>query len=395
MFIALTGLSYYAKQLIIISASLFMSIVIAYIATPYAIKFAHKIDAVDVPTDNRRMHKKPVPLLGGLAIMTAFLITSIVMMRYHRLLWQIIPGALLIAVLGIIDDRKPLPAWPKFLVQCIAASLPIAVNPKIIIDSISGFNIFGIDRINFGVFAIPVTILWIVGITNAVNLIDGLDGLATGISTIASFSMLVVAVIKMSNDSNEYSVAILTAALAGGCLGMLPYNKNPAKVFLGDTGATFLGYTLAVISIQGLFKAYAAVSFAVPLLVLGLPILDTMVAVIRRLKEHKSPFSADRSHIHHKLIDLGLDQRQAVRLLYAVSAIMAVSAVIFAVFGSSTGWLFLLGAIGLIAIICILVIPICAKNNNMKKGVIPYSNNDENRRDVDNEKNGNKNSNEI
>lgn len=367
MLIAFTDLSYDVKQLIVILASLFISLIIAYFLTPYAIKFARKIGAVDVPADDRRMHTKPVPLLGGLAIIAAFIVTSTVMMRYHHLLMQILPGAIIIALLGIIDDRNPLPAWPKLIVQCVAAFIPILVNPRIIINSVSGFNIFGIDNINFGIFSIPITILWIVGITNAMNLIDGLDGLATGISTIASVSMLIVAVIKMSEDPNEYSVAILTAALAGGCLGLLPYNRNPAKVFLGDTGATFLGYTLAVISIQGLFKTYTAVSVAVPLLVLAIPILDTLTAVLRRLKNHKSPFAADRSHIHHKLIDMGLDQKQAVDLLYMVSIILGISAVIFAAFGSSAGWLFLLGATALIAVMCILIIPLCIKKNCRKE----------------------------
>lgn len=364
MFAALLNLDYTVKQAIVICTSLVLSGIIAYIATPFAIKFARKIGAVDVPVDNRRMHDHPIPLLGGLAIITAFLITSVVMMRYHHLLWQILPGALVIMILGIIDDKKSLPAWPKFFVQCIAAALPILVNKKIIIDSISGFNFFGIHRISLGIFSIPITILWIVGITNAVNLIDGLDGLAAGISTIASISMLLIAIIKMS-DPTEYNVAVLTAALAGSCLGLLPYNRNPAKVFMGDTGATFLGYTLAVISIQGLFKAYTAVSFAVPMLVLAFPIADTCVAIVRRLMEHKSPFTADRSHIHHKLIDIGLDQKQAVGLLYAASAIMGVAAVAFAAYGtSSTGLLFILFAAALIAVLCALVIPICRKHND-------------------------------
>ncbi len=364
MLSAFTNLDYRTKQIIVICASLLLSVVIAYIATPFAIKFAHNIGAVDVPADERRMHNKPIPLLGGLAIIVAFIFTSVALMHYHRIFFEIVPGALLIVILGIIDDKKRLPALPKFFVQCIAAVLPILVNKKIIIDSITGVNIFGYHHISFGVFSIPITILWIVGVTNAVNLIDGLDGLAAGISTIASISMLIIAVIKMGPNEAMYGVAILTAALAGGCLGLLPYNRNPAKVFMGDTGATFLGYTLAVLSIQGLLKAYTAISFAVPLLILGLPILDTVVAIVRRLHEHKSPFSADRSHIHHKLIDLGLDQKQAVGLLYAVAAIMGIVAVLFAAYGSSTGWLFFIAAIALIAIICILAIPICIKHND-------------------------------
>lgn len=358
------NLDYNLKQSIIICASLLLSVFIAYITTPLAIKFARKIGAVDIPNDERRMHNRPIPLLGGLAIIVAFIITSIVMTRYHRLLWEILPGALVIVALGIIDDKWTLPAWPKLFFQCVAAAIPIVVNPKILINSIYGFNIFGIQRINFSYFfSIVITIIWIVGITNAVNLIDGLDGLAAGISTIASISMMIIAFIKMVSDPAEYGVAILAAALAGGCLGLMPYNRHPAKVFMGDTGATFLGYTLAVTSIQGLLKAYTAVSFAVPLLILGLPILDTIVAIVRRLVNHKSPFTADRSHIHHKLIDLGLDQTQAVRLLYVASAIMGIVAIIFAAYGSSTGWLFLLAAVAIIAMVCILAIPICQKHN--------------------------------
>lgn len=345
------------KQALVIAASLLMSMVIAFLATPYAIQFARKIGAVDVPLDNRRMHNRPVPRLGGIAIIIAFIITAIATMRYHRLLIDILPGALLIAVLGIVDDVKHLPAWPKFLVQCVAACLPILANKRIVIDSITGFNIFGIHRISFGLFAIPITILWIVGITNAVNLVDGLDGLAAGISSISSFSMLLVILIKMGESQTLYGVAILTAALAGGCLGLLPYNRNPARVFMGDTGATFLGYTLAVISIQGLFKAYTAISFVVPLLILALPILDTFVAIFRRLREHKSPFTPDRSHIHHKLIDIGLDQRQAVGLLYAVSGILGFVAIVFAAFGSSTGALVMLAAVILIILVCVYCIP--------------------------------------
>lgn len=361
---AFKNLDFSVKQYVVICVSLLLSIIIAFATTPLAIKFAHIIGAVDVPKDERRMHKRPIPLLGGLAIIAAFIVTSILMTRYHRILWPILPGALIIVVLGVIDDKWALPAWPKFFFQCVAAAIPIIVNPRIVITSIPGIDLFGIDHITFNpFFSLVITILWIVGITNAVNLIDGLDGLAAGISTIASISMLVIAIIKMQTDFTEYGVAVLCSALAGGCLGMLPYNRHPAKVFMGDTGATFLGYTLSVISLQGLLKTYAAVSFAVPLLILGLPILDTMVAIVRRLLNHKSPFTPDRSHIHHKLIDLGLTQTQAVHLLYIASIIMGIVAVVFAAFGTSTGWLFLFVASLLIAMVYIVAIPIYQKRN--------------------------------
>ena len=174
-----------------------------------------------------------------------------------------------------------------------------------------------------GAFAVPISILWIVAITNAVNLIDGLDGLAVGVSTISSIVMLVISLIV--SDSN---VAVIMAALAGACIGFLPYNFNPAKIFMGDTGALLLGYVLATVSILGLFKFYAVVSFAAPFLVLALPLFDTAFAFLRRLLKGKNPMSPDRGHFHHRLIDLGLSQRQVVAILYAVSGLLGIAAVV-------------------------------------------------------------------
>lgn len=319
--------------------SLFASIVISYVMTPVVMRFARKIGAVDVPMDNRRMHKRPVLLLGGLSIITSFLIASLIVLWGNDTLMKILPGAIIIAVLGIIDDKHPLPAWPKFLVQCIAAS--IAVAQGVSIDHISGIQLFGIKVINLGVLDIPLTIIWIVGLTNAVNFIDGLDGLADGVSIIAALSMCAIAVLR-----GRPEIAILSAALAGGCIGLLPYNRNPAKIFMGDTGATFLGFTLSILSIQGLFKYYAAISFAVPFMILGLPIMDAFIAIVRRVSHGKSPFSSDRAHIHHKMIDMGLSQKQTVATLYSVSIVMGIIAVVCSVSGSKLSWLlFLIGVV--------------------------------------------------
>lgn len=361
------NLDYGIKQAIVICATLIIGIAISFVATPFVVRFAKKIGAVDVPKDNRRMHNHPIPLLGGIAIIISFMVTSTAMMHFHGLLLEILPGALLIALLGVADDKFNLKPWPRLLVQCIAAALPIIANKNLIITSISGFNIFGIRTIYFGVFSIPITIIWIVGITNAMNFIDGLDGLSCGIATISSVSMLIIALIKLNQAPLEYGVTILTAALAGSCLGYLPYNTNPAKVFMGDTGSTFLGYTLSVISIDGLFKSYAVVSFAVPLLVLSLPILDTAVAIVRRISHGRAPWVADRSHIHHKLIDLGLDQKQTVGILYVVSGILGIVAITFAAFGSSTGFFVLIGGLVFITLFCVLTIKLCIKHNQEEK----------------------------
>lgn len=329
----------------VIGSSLVASVLVAYFSTPLSVKIAGKIGAIDVPADGRRMHDHPIPRLGGLAIIIAFVIVSFIAGRYHALmLRQIVPGALIIGVLGVIDDAKRLPAWPKFLVQCVAAGIAVLSGVRV-----TGISLFGF--LDLGVLSVPITILWIVGITNAVNFIDGLDGLAAGVATIASVSMLLVALVR-----GQLSVAILTAILAGGCMGLLPYNRNPARVFMGDTGATFLGFALSIISIQGLFKYYAAASFLLPLLILGLPIFDTLTAIVRRLLEGKSPFASDRSHLHHKLIDMGLNQKQAVFALYLISAVLGVMALTFAIFGLYTGLHFLIIGLVLIVIIYLIVL---------------------------------------
>ena len=178
---------------------------------------------------------------------------------------------------------------------------------------------------NTGKLAIPLTILWIVGCTNAVNLIDGLDGLACGVSVISSLTMLAVALMVA-----EGNVAIILSALVGGCLGFLPYNLNPAKLFMGDTGSQLLGYVLATVSVMGMFKYYAIVTFVVPVLALAIPLSDTAFAFIRRLMKGQSPFHADRGHFHHRLLDMGLSQKQAVAILYSISAIIGLAAVVLA-----------------------------------------------------------------
>lgn len=341
--------------------SLFASIVISYVMTPVVMRFARKIGAVDVPMDNRRMHKRPVLLLGGLSIITSFLIASLIVLRGNDTLMKILPGAIIIAVLGIIDDKHPLPAWPKFLVQCVAAS--IAVAQGVSIDHISGIQLFGIKVINLGVLDIPLTIIWIVGLTNAVNFIDGLDGLADGVSIIAALSMCAIAVLR-----GRPEIAILSAALAGGCIGLLPYNRSPAKIFMGDTGATFLGFTLSILSIQGLFKYYAAISFAVPFMILGLPIMDAFIAIVRRVSHGKSPFSSDRAHIHHKMIDMGLSQKQTVATLYSVSIVMGIIAVVCSVSGSKLSWLLFL--IGVVVVFGIFVF-VAALGQKNRRGAPP------------------------
>ena len=299
-----------------------LALAISFACTPAVRMLAIKIKAVDVPKDNRRMHKVPIPRMGGLAIFAGFLVSVLFFVPLGTEFRSILIGALILVVLGIIDDIMALKPKTKFAGQIIAALIP----------ALSGVSIHGIvnpfvpgQYSTLGIFSIPLTVIWIVGITNAVNFIDGLDGLACGVSAIATVTMFIIAVLF-----GETYIALMMAALAGACLGFLPYNMNPAKIFMGDTGSMFLGYILATVSIQGLFKFYAVISFAVPFILLGLPIFDTGFAIVRRLLKGQSPLQADRGHVHHRLIDLGFDQKQSVAILYAFSALMGLTAVILA-----------------------------------------------------------------
>ena len=340
-----------------VAAALAVAALIAFIATPVVKSLAFKVGAVDVPKDARRMHDHPIPRMGGLAIFLGFLLAVLIFVPLTSAMGNsgaellsdstkgMLLGAIIIVILGVFDDIYDLPAKFKFVVQIIAA-IVAAVSGNVI-DVISNPNVFSQNPwLELGWLSYPVTIIWIVAVTNAVNLIDGLDGLACGVSTISSMTMLVIALLV-----SEANVAVMMGALAGACLGFLPYNLNPAKIFMGDTGSTFLGFILATMSVQGMFKMYTIISFVVPFLMLGLPIFDTCFAFIRRIAHGQSPMHPDRSHVHHRLIDMGFTQKQAVGILYVISAILGLSAVILTTSGALKAMIFLLAmcAAGVVA----------------------------------------------
>jgi len=291
-------------------------------STPFVKMLAYKIGAVDVPKDDRRVHDHPIPRLGGLAIFYGFLISILCFGLVDNELKGILIGALVIVALGIVDDVKQLSAKIKFLTQIVVAVIVVYHGVVIRYISVPEFIVEG-GILPLGIFSVPITIIWIAGVTNAVNLIDGLDGLAVGVSSIATFSLFFIAIL-----AGEMRVAIISAALAGACLGFLPYNFNPAKIFMGDTGSTFLGYMLSVICIQGLFKGYVVISFIIPFLILGLPIFDTAFAIARRIWNKKPIMAPDRGHLHHRLMDMGFSQKQTVAILYIIASILAMSAVV-------------------------------------------------------------------
>ncbi len=326
-----------------------LAFIVAFSATPIVRRLAFKIGAVDVPKDERRMHNRPIALMGGLAIITGFLISLIFdlvtasnVVTPRREITGLVAGICIMACEGILDDRKPLKAGVKLMFQIAAA---------VVVVLISGTRISVLSN-PFGpspyitlspVISYALTIIWIVGITNAVNLIDGLDGLAAGVSSISSLSLFFVTLLRWDLDeTTAVYTAIVTIALAGSTLGFLPFNFNPAKIFMGETGAAFLGFTLGVISIQGAIKSYAAISIAIPLLVLGLPLFDTLFAIIRRIGTHKPIMQADRSHLHHRLIDMGLSQRQSVLIMYIASATLGLCAIVLADRGALSAIILLL-----------------------------------------------------
>ena len=329
--------------------ALVVALVVSFLTTPVVKTFAYKVGAIDVPKDARRMHKVPIPRLGGLAIFIGFMVSILLFVRITPEMKSILLGAVIIVVLGVVDDIMALPAMLKFVVQIVAASIPATHGVQVL--AFSNPNIFS-DNLYWvlGWLSIPFTVIWIVAITNAVNLIDGLDGLANGVSAISATTMLVIALV-----GGQSQVAIVLAALVGACIGFMPYNMNPAKMFMGDTGATFLGFILATMSIQGLFKYYAVISFVVPFLILGLPIFDTAFAFIRRIAHGQSPMHADRSHIHHRLIDMGLNQKQAVATLYVISAILGLSAVVLTTGGEQKAML-LFAALCIVAVVAARVV---------------------------------------
>ncbi|MCT4585579.1 MAG: undecaprenyl/decaprenyl-phosphate alpha-N-acetylglucosaminyl 1-phosphate transferase [Peptostreptococcaceae bacterium] len=299
-----------------------IAFLVSYFSMPFVKKLAYKINAIDVPKDNRRVHKKPIPRLGGVAIFLGFSVALIISLDISTKLIGLLIGISIIILLGIIDDVKEISAKIKLLGQIIAAFVVILFGIKINFVT-NPFVFSGGDYLYLGYLSIPITIIWIVGITNTVNLIDGLDGLAGGVSAISAITLTFIAFYN-----KQYDAAILLIALAGGALGFLPYNFNPAKIFMGDTGALFLGYVLAVVSIEGVIKSYAALAIFVPVLALGLPIFDTTFAIVRRAMNKKPIMQADKGHLHHRLLDKGLSQKQTVLIMYAISCFLGISAVV-------------------------------------------------------------------
>ena len=297
--------------LIILSA-----FVIACLSMPLVIKIAYKLGAVDKP-DHRKVHQHTMPRLGGMAIYLSFLICMLYYIEVSGPFMGLIIGASIIFIVGMLDDIYQLSPWVKLLGQCIAAA--VAIYFGVVVEFLT--NPFD-GLLNLGYFSIPLTFLWIVGVSNAINLIDGLDGLAGGVSAIAAVTMGIVALFQ-----GQVPVAVTAFILAAGIAGFLPYNFYPAKTFMGDGGSNFLGFVLACIAILGTAKSAALISLFIPIVILGIPIFDTFFAILRRIHKQAPIFKPDKDHLHHRLMALGMSHRRSVFTIYLISAFFSTVAI--------------------------------------------------------------------
>lgn len=342
-----------------IAIAFMLAFITTFVITPYTIKLAKKLGAVDTPKDERRVNTTTMPRLGGLAIIAGFIVSIIYLIiilsieksinlyeenMYIKLIGFFI-GGIIIGIVCFIDDLKDLPPIVKLIAQIIAAVVVVCFGLRIDNINIPFFSKVGLPNI----FSIILTIGWIVGVTNAINLIDGLDGLSSGIALISCISMLIIFAL---NGSSIIAILLITA-LAGALSGFLPFNFNPAKTFMGDAGSNFLGYSLACISIFGVAKTYTLVVVVAPLIILGLPVIDTIVAIFRRIikgKSIKAIMQADKGHLHHKLLKLGFSQKEAVLVMYAITAALGLFAIVLLESGIWKAISFLILVVAIVAI---------------------------------------------
>lgn len=343
-----------------IAIAFLLAFITAFVITPHTIRLSKKVGAIDIPND-RRVNKTPMPRLGGLAVISGFFVSVIYLIittslegkinffgeeNYYIKLIGFFIGIIVLGIICYIDDVKGIPSFVKLLAQILAAIIVVAFGIKI--DDISVPFTEGKIVIS-GVFSYILTVCWIIGITNAINLIDGLDGLSSGVTLISCLSLLMVFAL---NGSPLIAIVLITA-LAGAIVGFLPFNFSPAKTFIGDTGSNFMGFSLAIISILGVAKTYTALVLIAPIIILGMPIFDTLFAIFRRIikgKSLKAVFKPDKEHLHHKLMAKGYSQKQAVLIMYGITAILGMFAVILLESGI---WKALSFALLIIAIVAI------------------------------------------
>ena len=296
-----------------------VSLAVAYVMTPQVKRFAESVGAVDMPSA-RRINDRPVPRMGGIAIFCGFMLAMLLFTEMTVQVKGILIGTIIISVMGALDDMFDLNPWIKLIGQFAAAI--VCVNCGVVLDGFTGFLPGSAETVflNFSLSAF-LTVIWIVGCTNAINLIDGLDGLAVGMSNISAATLFII-----SLSVAEANVSVILMCLIGACLGFWPYNRNPAKIFMGDVSSQMLGFVLSAVSVIGLFKLHALVTMLIPFLAMAVPLADTAFAFCRRILRGQSPFHPDKGHFHHRLLAMGLSQKQAVTVLYSISVVLGIFA---------------------------------------------------------------------
>jgi len=302
-----------------------LTLAVSLMVTPLVRSLAPRLGAIDKP-EARKVHAGLMPRLGGSAIYIAFVCGVLATGFYTRQVAGLLLSSTIVFAIGVVDDIKGVSSRTKLLFQLIGAIVFVVFGGyvKYITNPIGG-NLIFLDY-----WGVPVTLLWLVGISNAVNLIDGLDGLAGGVSIISAFTMAVV-----SYSRGYTQPAVLAILVAVATLGFLKYNFHPASIFMGDSGSLFLGFALGAIAIMGFSKGATVIALIMPILILGIPIFDTFFAIIRRYSEHKPIFQADRGHLHHRLLDLGLSHKQTVGIIYAITLFMGVCAIALTMLSSA------------------------------------------------------------
>ena len=297
---------------------------LTYITTPLVKRISQAIGAIDPPDNDRHLHESPMPRLGGLSILAGAAVSFFLFAKITApSFWFVLAGILLIGILGILDDIYSLNARWKLIVQLAAASIAVFAGGLRI--GLVASPLFPLVRSVWdpGILSGILTVLWIIAVTNAFNFIDGLDGLCCGISGISALCVLVIALLQRDPVS-----AVASAALLGACIGFMPYNAPPAKIFMGDIGATFLGFILACLSIRLVWSAEHPVSTLVPLLLFALPVIDAVCVIIRRLLSGHDPMEGDRSHFHHRLLDRGTPVKKILLIAYLITAVAGAAAVL-------------------------------------------------------------------
>ena len=335
-----------------ISSSIFIFVVII---TPYIKNVAIHINAVDVP-NSRKVHNKIMPRLGGLGVYLGFLLGFMLFAEPSELMNAILIGSFIIVIVGVIDDIKPLRSGTKFLGQFVAA-LIIAIHGDLLLSNINAFDV----SINFGIFAYPITIFFILGCINAINLIDGLDGLSSGIASIYFLTIGIIGIITSVGFPLEL---VLAFVMLGATMGFLVHNFNPATIFIGDTGSMFLGFMISVIALLG-FKNVTLTSLIVPLLILAIPILDTIFAILRRLLKGEKISTPDKFHIHHQFLNKNFSVKQTVIVIYLINILFAIASIIYILKGRQVGY-FIYGVLFILVLIFILKTDVVFEHDKLK-----------------------------